>query len=62
MAKNQGIQYLLQKTLKVNHGVCKTILTTNAFDYKIGSCLAILTMGLCKAILKIRSKKFGVEE
>jgi len=22
MAKNQGIQYLLQKTLKVNHAVC----------------------------------------
>jgi len=31
-------------------------------DYEIGSCLAILTMGLCKTILRTRSKKFGVEE
>jgi len=55
MAKHQGIQYLLQKTLKVNQvrSLCKTILTTNVW---------LLDWFMLRNINNGWSKKFGVEE
>jgi len=64
MAKYQGIHDLLQKTLKVNQvwSLCKTILIRNVWLWDWFMLSNINNKGLCKTIIRTRSKKFGVEE